>query len=67
MNVWFRYAHWGICYIYGTWFAVETLVASGKTYHNSQALTKACEFLLSKQLPDGGWGESYLSNSNKVG
>ncbi|KVI11869.1 Prenyltransferase/squalene oxidase [Cynara cardunculus var. scolymus] len=28
-------------------------------------LQKACEFLLSKQLPDGGWGESYLSSSNK--
>lgn len=60
------YAHWGICYTYATWFAVEALVASGKTYHNSQALRKASHFLLSKQLPDGGWGESYLSNSNKV-
>lgn len=27
---------------------------------------KACQFLLSKQLPDGGWGESYHSSSNKV-
>ncbi|KAH6825430.1 cycloartenol synthase 1 [Perilla frutescens var. hirtella] len=60
------YGCWGICYTYGTWFAVEGLVACGKTYHNSPTLRKACEFLLSKQLADGGWGESYLSSSNKV-
>ncbi|CAN1174791.1 Cycloartenol synthase [Linum perenne] len=27
---------------------------------------KACDFLLSKQLPSGGWGESYLSSQHKV-
>ena len=26
----------------------------------------ACAFLLSKQRPDGGWGESYLSSHNKT-
>ncbi|EYU25764.1 hypothetical protein ABFS82_10G074300 [Erythranthe guttata] len=57
---------WGICYTYGTWFAVEGLVACGLNYHNSPSLQKACKFLLSKQLCDGGWGESYLSSSNKV-
>ncbi|XP_027065232.2 lupeol synthase-like [Coffea arabica] len=57
---------WGICFTYGTWYAVEGLVACGKNYHNSAALRKACQFLLSKQLPDGGWGESYLSCSDKV-
>ncbi|OWM86877.1 hypothetical protein CDL15_Pgr015913 [Punica granatum] len=60
------YGCWGICYTYGTWFAVEGLAACGKTYRNSPALRKACEFLLSKQLPCGGWGESYLSSQNKV-
>lgn len=25
-----------------------------------------CDFLLSMQLPSGGWGESYLSSQNKV-
>ncbi|KAL6985042.1 lupeol synthase [Sarracenia purpurea var. burkii] len=60
------YGCWGICYTYGTWFAVVGLAACGKTYNNSPALRKACEFLLSKQLPDGGWGESYLSSTNKV-
>ncbi|XP_059636759.1 lupeol synthase-like isoform X3 [Cornus florida] len=60
------YGCWGICYTYGTWFAVEGLAACGKNYHNSPTLRKTCQFLLSKQLPDGGWGESYLSSSNKV-
>nr|WJJ60806.1 lupeol synthase [Astragalus membranaceus var. membranaceus] len=60
------YGCWGICYTYGTWFAVEGLRACGKNYHNSPSLRKACKFLLSKQLPNGGWGESYLSSQNKV-
>ncbi|KAF5469389.1 hypothetical protein F2P56_013469 [Juglans regia] len=60
------YGHWGICYTYGTWFAVGGLAACGRNYKNCPALRKACEFLLSKQLPNGGWGESYLSSQNKV-
>uniref|UniRef100_A0A2N9EML5 Terpene cyclase/mutase family member n=1 Tax=Fagus sylvatica TaxID=28930 RepID=A0A2N9EML5_FAGSY len=60
------YGHWGICYTYGTWFAVGGLAACGRNYRNCPALRKACEFLLSKQLPNGGWGESYLSSQNKV-
>ncbi|XP_074285418.1 lupeol synthase-like [Silene latifolia] len=57
---------WAIGFTYGTWFAVEALAACGRSYQNSKVLRKACDFLLSKQLPDGGWGESYLSCSNKV-
>ncbi|KAK4797732.1 hypothetical protein SAY86_030058 [Trapa natans] len=60
------YGCWGICYTYGTWFAVKGLAACSKTYNNSPTLRKACHFLLSKQLPNGGWGESYLSSQNKV-
>ncbi|KAJ8445201.1 hypothetical protein Cgig2_024407 [Carnegiea gigantea] len=60
------YGYWAICFTYGTFFAVEALIAGGKRYQNSLALRKACEFLLSKQLPDGGWGESYLSSANKI-
>ncbi|KAI3443471.1 hypothetical protein Pfo_000136 [Paulownia fortunei] len=52
------YGCWGVCFTYGTWYAVAGLKCS--------ALRKACEFLISKQLPDGGWGESYQSCSNKV-
>ncbi|KAL8153522.1 hypothetical protein V2J09_011282 [Rumex salicifolius] len=57
---------WGVCFTYGTWFAVDALVACGLDYNTSPAMRKACEFLLSKQLQDGGWGESYLSSTNKV-
>lgn len=60
------YGCWGICFTSGTWFAVEGLVACGMKIQNSPTLSKACKFLLSKQLPDGGWGESYISSSNKV-
>ncbi|KAK2994446.1 hypothetical protein RJ640_001262, partial [Escallonia rubra] len=60
------YGSWGICFTYGTWLAVKGLAACGKSIHNSPALHKACEFLLSKQLPDGGWGESYLSCTEKL-
>uniref|UniRef100_A0A803MET2 Squalene cyclase C-terminal domain-containing protein n=1 Tax=Chenopodium quinoa TaxID=63459 RepID=A0A803MET2_CHEQI len=60
------YGFWGICFTYGTWFAVEALLRCNKNYHNSQAVRKACEFILSKQLPNGGWGESYLSSSKEV-
>lgn len=33
---------------------------------NSAAQRRACEYLLSKQRADGGWGESYLSSQDKV-
>ncbi|KAF3787557.1 putative squalene--hopene cyclase [Nymphaea thermarum] len=59
-----KYGNWGICFTYGTWFGVEGLVAGGMTYQNCSAIRKACEFLLSKQLESGGWGESYLSCQN---
>uniref|UniRef100_A0A453R3J7 Squalene cyclase C-terminal domain-containing protein n=1 Tax=Aegilops tauschii subsp. strangulata TaxID=200361 RepID=A0A453R3J7_AEGTS len=56
---------WGICFTYGTFFAVKGLVASGRTYENSFSISKACEFLLSKQLSTGGWGETYLSSETE--
>lgn len=42
------------------------LVAAGRTLGNSATVRKACDFLLSKQLPSGGWGESYLSSHDEV-
>ncbi|KAF3787560.1 Cycloartenol Synthase [Nymphaea thermarum] len=56
-----RYGNWGVCFTYGTWFGIEGLVAAGMSYEDCSAIRKACKFLLSKQLPSGGWGESYLS------
>jgi squalene cyclase len=61
-----RYGNWGICYTYGTYFALKGLASVGKTYRNSRTVRKACEFLLSKQHNSGGWGESYLSCANSV-
>nr|BBI55115.1 cycloartenol synthase [Bauhinia forficata] len=60
------YGSWAICYTYGTWFGIKGLVAAGKNFSNCSSIRKACEFLLSKQLSSGGWGESYLSSQNKV-
>ncbi|WRX26499.1 Squalene cyclase [Theobroma cacao] len=58
------YGSWGVCYTYGTCFALAGLAAVGKTCHNSQIVRKACQFLLSKLQESGGWGESYLSCPN---
>ena len=52
---------WGVCFTYGTWFAVEALVVTKKYTENDDALNKACQFLLSCQNEDGGWGESHRS------
>jgi cycloartenol synthase len=60
------YGSWAVCFTYGTWFGVKGLVAAGRTFENSPAIRKACEFLLSKELPSGGWGESYLSSQDQV-
>ncbi|KAF8694593.1 hypothetical protein HU200_038122 [Digitaria exilis] len=60
------YGSWGVCFTNGTWFGVRGLVSAGRMFRSSPAIRKACEFLLSKQLPCGGWGESYLSCQDKV-
>ncbi|KAI7995522.1 Cycloartenol synthase 2 [Camellia lanceoleosa] len=60
------YGSWGVCYTYGTWFGIKGLVSGGRTFQDSYSIRKACDFLLSKQVDSGGWGESYLSCQNKV-
>ncbi|PNX59915.1 beta-amyrin synthase, partial [Trifolium pratense] len=59
------YGSWGICFIYGTWFALGGLAAAGNTYTNCVAIRKAVNFLLTTQREDGGWAESYLSSPKK--
>lgn len=61
-----RYGYWGVCFIYAAFFAIKGLVAAGRTYENSSSIRKACNFLLSKQLHTGGWGETYLSSETEV-
>ncbi|KAI9148933.1 CcqE [Paramyrothecium foliicola] len=55
------YGAWGVCFVYAGFFALETLALSGETYGNSAHSKKGCDFLISKQKEDGGWGESYRS------
>ncbi|MCJ1369797.1 Lanosterol synthase (Oxidosqualene--lanosterol cyclase) [Loxospora ochrophaea] len=55
------YGSWGICFTYAGMFALESLASVGETYRNSSRVRRACEFFLSKQKEDGGWGESYKS------
>ncbi|KAK9099664.1 hypothetical protein Scep_023094 [Stephania cephalantha] len=55
------YGNWGVCFIYGTWFGLRGLSATGKNCVNCPTVRKACDFLLSKQLASGGWGESFRS------
>ncbi|XP_010245752.1 PREDICTED: taraxerol synthase-like [Nelumbo nucifera] len=59
------YGNWGICFIYGTWFALRGLAAVGKGYDDCVAVRKGVDFLLSIQKETGGWGESYLSCPNE--
>jgi lanosterol synthase len=53
------YGSWGICFTYAGMFALESLQCVGETYENSEMVKRGCDFLLEKQMDDGGWGESY--------
>ncbi|KAM1430091.1 hypothetical protein ACFX2I_046204 [Malus domestica] len=59
------YGNWGVCFTYGTWFALGGLTAAGKTFNNCAVIRKAINFLLAIQKENGGWGESYLSCPKK--
>jgi squalene/oxidosqualene cyclase-like protein len=47
---------WGVCFTYGTWFAVSGLLAAGAR-HDDAAIRRGCAFLLAHQRDDGAWGE----------
>ena len=52
---------WGICFTYATFFALESLEMVRQTYQMSVYALRACDWLVSKQKSDGGWGEHYSS------
>lgn len=58
------YGNWGVCYTYGTWFAIEALTMY-KTIIKSErvvtAIENGCSFLIKQEHKKGGWGESYTS------
>ncbi|KAL6629179.1 hypothetical protein ACP70R_028944 [Stipagrostis hirtigluma subsp. patula] len=57
---------WGVCFTYGAFFAIKGLVSSGRTFENSSSIREGCHFILSKQLSNGAWGESHVSNETQV-
>ncbi|KAF6120011.1 hypothetical protein HJG60_010346 [Phyllostomus discolor] len=55
---------WGVCFTYGTWFGLEAFACMGQIYQDGVAcaeVSRACNFLLSRQMADGGWGEDFES------
>ncbi|KAL6129236.1 hypothetical protein ACLB2K_072589 [Fragaria x ananassa] len=54
------YGSWGVCFTYAGWFGIKGLITAGRTYEDCSSISKACDFLLSKELASGGWGESYI-------
>lgn len=55
---------WGVCFTYGVWFGLEAFACMGHTFQNGSVCVEvehACNFLLSKQMEDGGWGEDFES------
>ncbi len=51
------YGRWGTNYIYGTWSVLTGFESSGMAI-DDPGIRKAVVWLKSKQLLDGGWGES---------
>uniref|UniRef100_A0A8C5K659 Terpene cyclase/mutase family member n=1 Tax=Jaculus jaculus TaxID=51337 RepID=A0A8C5K659_JACJA len=55
---------WGVCFTYGTWFGLEAFACMGHAYQDGTAcaeVSRACNFLLGRQMVDGGWGEDFES------
>jgi squalene-hopene/tetraprenyl-beta-curcumene cyclase len=51
------YGRWGVNYLYGTWSVLAGLASVGEDREGSH-VRKAVAWLLTRQNPDGGWGES---------
>ena len=57
-GAWF--GRWGTNYVYGTWSVLEALAAAGVP-PSAPEVARAARWLLSRQRPDGGWGEDGAS------
>jgi squalene-hopene/tetraprenyl-beta-curcumene cyclase len=57
-GAWF--GRWGTNYIYGTWSVLSALNAAGIA-PTDPMVVRACDWLLSVQRDDGGWGESEMT------
>lgn len=55
------YGCWGVCFTYASMFALEAFYTVGQSYNTSKSVKLGCEFLISRQREDGGWGESMKS------
>jgi lanosterol synthase len=51
-------ANWGVHFIYGTFFGVRGLLASGVPPADA-GIRRACAWIRGLQRPDGGWGEHH--------
>ncbi|KAI8097506.1 terpenoid cyclases/protein prenyltransferase alpha-alpha toroid [Halteromyces radiatus] len=60
------YGSWAVCFTYAALFALQSLASIGEYYENSEHARKGCDFLISKQEVDGGWGETYKSCEDRV-
>ncbi len=54
------YGRWGVNYIYGTWSVLRGLGAIGED-PSRDYVRRAVAWLLERQNPDGGWGETLAS------
>jgi squalene-hopene/tetraprenyl-beta-curcumene cyclase len=50
------FGRWGTNYIYGTWSVLCALNAAGLS-PSDPCISRACDWLISVQADDGGWGE----------
>ena len=55
------YGSWAVCFTYGTFFALEALAAVGQVWQGSERVRRACQWLVERQMEDGGWGEHHES------
>ncbi|KAG8132448.1 hypothetical protein E2320_010302 [Naja naja] len=51
---------WGVCFIYGTWFALEAFACLGYTYHNGYP-DKGVQVLIDKQQAIGDWPQGDIA------